>query len=213
MSLQGRNSGSDVSGAVRLAMLVAVVTPVFLIPSIAVAATGVGQESQGSSPRPGVLWDAFPLGQPRSPFTPPVASVSPPIASPALSPGASAPAVIVRPADDRTPLVPIVAVLALVVVLSGIALLAVRGPARSWNSVVAPLRSRAGTGEPAYVMVLPGRFGRGERVFERAGKPPELGEVIYDSALGQEGQGFVVELVGPSPFPGDSRPCAFLLPL
>ena len=48
----------------------------------------------------------------------------------------------------------------------------------------------------------------GYELAERAGKPPAVGAEID---LGEEGGGqFVVSKIGPSPLPGDPRPCAYL---
>jgi hypothetical protein len=44
----------------------------------------------------------------------------------------------------------------------------------------------------------------GYRLSERDGEPPAVGTELTD-----EGNGLVVTKVGPSPLPGDSRPCAF----
>jgi hypothetical protein len=44
----------------------------------------------------------------------------------------------------------------------------------------------------------------GYRLHERAGEPPVVG-----AELEEDGQELVVTKVGPSPLPGDSRPCAF----
>jgi hypothetical protein len=62
----------------------------------------------------------------------------------------------------------------------------------------------------SYVLVLPGSRGWGDRIVEREGAPPHLGDVIYDDELGGAGQAYVVKVVGPSPLPGDRRPCAVL---
>jgi hypothetical protein len=45
---------------------------------------------------------------------------------------------------------------------------------------------------------------------EREGAPPEPGSELD---VGEAADAFVVTKVGPAPFPGESRPCAFLLPL
>lgn len=48
---------------------------------------------------------------------------------------------------------------------------------------------------------------RGYALEERDGEPPELGEEVTM----REGDGrYVVSKLGPSPLPGDARPCAYL---
>jgi hypothetical protein len=47
---------------------------------------------------------------------------------------------------------------------------------------------------------------QGYRIEEREGEAPQLGDAVE---LG--GGRFVVNRVGPSPYPGDDRRCAFLL--
>jgi len=44
----------------------------------------------------------------------------------------------------------------------------------------------------------------GYRLLERAGDPPPVG-----AELDEDGLELVVTKVGPSPLPGDSRPCAY----
>lgn len=44
----------------------------------------------------------------------------------------------------------------------------------------------------------------GYRLREREGEPPPVGAELED-----EGNELVVTKIGPSPLPGDSRPCAF----
>ena len=64
--------------------------------------------------------------------------------------------------------------------------------------------------EHSYVLVLPGRGGWGDRIVEREGNPPLLGEVIVDDRLGRAGQAYVVRVIRRSPMPGDERSCAVL---
>ena len=64
--------------------------------------------------------------------------------------------------------------------------------------------------EHSYVLVLPGREGWGDRIVEREGNPPLLGEVIVDDGLGRAGQAYVVRVIRRSPLPGDERSCAVL---
>jgi len=53
-----------------------------------------------------------------------------------------------------------------------------------------------------YVLFLWSPFGY--RLEEREGEPPPVGAELED-----DGRELVVTKVGPSPLPGDSRPCAF----
>jgi hypothetical protein len=46
----------------------------------------------------------------------------------------------------------------------------------------------------------------GYRLQEREGPPPVVGELVDLGELGRQ----EVQKVGPSPLPGDARPCAFL---
>jgi hypothetical protein len=47
----------------------------------------------------------------------------------------------------------------------------------------------------------------GYTLVERAGDPPEVGAEVED-----EERRFRVAKIAPSPLPGDTRPCAYLLP-
>ena len=46
----------------------------------------------------------------------------------------------------------------------------------------------------------------GYRLQEREGAPPAVGDLVELGELGRQ----EVQKVGPSPLPGDQRPCAFL---
>lgn len=175
------------------------------------AAGSGGRDRAGSPTRAAKLWHAFPLHEtPTAPLIPPRTPTPSTVAV-----GSAPQAIVISPRSDGIGL-PLLAagLLALVTVTGGLVFLTVRGPASRWRRALDAVR-RVGSSSsgPSYVLVLPGRLGRGQKVLERTGTPPELGEVIFDRELGREGQGFVVELVGPSPLPGDGRPCAFLLPL
>jgi hypothetical protein len=169
--------------------------------------------------RPAVLWKAFPLDVAPTPataapssraLTPPVRSFTPPV-------------VVVR-TPDSSGTSPFVAAGIAVILLgaAGAAFLVLRGPARRWDRAVAAAVSRGRSGglvgrffasrhpEQSYVLLLPGRGGWGDRIVERLGQTPSLGEVIYDDELGRAGQAYVVKVVGRSPLPGDRRLCAVL---
>jgi hypothetical protein len=61
-----------------------------------------------------------------------------------------------------------------------------------------------GNGNPERRHVLFVWSPSGYRVRERSGDPPPVG-----AELEEDGNELVVTKIGPSPFPGDSRPCAF----
>ena len=176
-----------------------------MVPVVHALPASAAESFKPRETRPGALWKEFPLR------VAPAEALLPPTTRPSAT-VAAAPQAVVRSTDSsRTALYVVVL---LVVLGAGGALLAFRVPATRWRRALLAARSRGrASGGHAYVLILPGRMGRGERVFERTGKAPELGEVIYDDDLGNNRQGYLVELVGPSPLPGDKRPCAFLLPL
>jgi hypothetical protein len=187
-----------------------------LVSAALVAPAGLGRESPT---RPAALWKAFPLHVAPTSSLPSAKSraLVPPV--PAFRP----PVVVVR-RPDSSGTSPFVAAGIAVILLgaAGAAFLVLRGPARRWDRAVAAAVSRGRAGalvgrfrspreaEQSYVLVLPGRGGWGDRIVERLGQTPSLGEVIYDDELGRLGQAYVVKGVSRSPLPGDKRPCAVL---
>ena len=185
-------------------LAVATAGGLFLPPTAGAA----GRSGVAAERYPTELWQAFPLGRR-------------PTSSAAAAAGSAAPALIAR-ADRRArpgpfhgllPHALVTAWLLAAVLLFGLLL----GPLRHWHAVVRLLlaspafrsarRCRATCG---YMLAVPSPGGGGQvRVVACGGEPPQLGEVIQDAQLAP-GQ-FVVVLVGRSPFPGDERPCAFLL--
>ena len=66
------------------------------------------------------------------------------------------------------------------------------------------------TAEQSYLLILPGRLRLRDRVVERLGIPPAVGDVIFDDELEGRGRPYIVDGLGRSPLPGDRRPCAVL---
>ena len=205
LTIGARSVRQRLAAALALALLLAAAIVATAVAAHAADATRSDSTREGT--RPDALWKEFPLRvAPAEPLLPPTAR------SKAIV--AAAPQAVVRSPDSSRTALYVGALALLVVLVTGGALLAFRGPAARWGRALrvarAPDRFTSGA---AYVLILPGRMGYGERLFERTGKAPELGEVIYDEEIGRGGKGYLVELVGPSPLPGDKRPCAFLLPL
>lgn len=160
-----------------------------------------GERAQG----PAALWKAFPL----DPGPPAVAEGA--LRSPA--PGRLSLALPAR-AHDAAGSQPDALPYALLVVFG---LLAATAALLAWrpsllvrfpSSPARPSGLRRAEGSAGgYVLVVPTRSGR--RLVERSGTLPQVGELIYDSQLGRRSR-FVVDVVGPSPLPGDRRFCAFL---
>lgn len=179
-------------------------------------------ETGGGPTRPSALWKAFPLVPKPRVFTPPTASPAPSIAK--LPAAAIPPAVVREPGSSGSGFVVFAAIAALLAGAVLAAALLLRGPARRWSRATAAALGDRGPGAPAfafassalreaeqsYLLVLPGRMGLREVVVERMGVPPSLGEVIFDQELGRSSQAYVVDGLGPSPLPGDRRPCAIL---
>jgi hypothetical protein len=97
------------------------------------------------------------------------------------------------------------------------------GPATRWSRAMAAaaargrrpdlrdaLASPALTAEQSYLLILPGRLRLRDRVVERLGIPPAVGDVIFDDELEGRGRPYIVDGLGRSPLPGDRRPCAVL---
>ena len=198
-------------------------TVVIVVAMAALAPLGVASSTEprlAANTRPSALWKAFPLDvpAPASVATPGSAGLVPPVRP------YTPPVVVVRSPDPSGTSPFVVGGLAVLLVgAAGVAFLVLRGPARRWDRAMAAAVSRgraaaglsalfrsASASDPSYVLLLPGRGGWGDRVVERMGLAPSLGEVIYDDDLGRVGQAYVVRLVSRSPLPGDKRPCAVL---
>ena len=191
-----------------------------------VASPAVGSSALAASPggtQPSALWKAFPLNVPTPRvFTPPTAGRQSPVANvPATIPAA----VVRSPGSSGSGLFVSAGIAILVLGAAGAAVIVLRGPARRWSRATAaamspgrlrPTQAYAFASsalreaEQSYLLVRPGRMGLREVVVERMGVPPSLGEVIFDKDLGRASQAYVVEGIGPSPLPGDRRPCAIL---
>ena len=208
LTIGARSVRQRLSAALALALAPLLAAAIVATAAPTYAADAAGSDSTREGTRPDALWKEFPLRvAPAVPLLPPTARSKAIVA-------AAPQAVVVRPPDSSRTALYVGALALLVVIVAGGALLAFRGPAARWGRALLAARAPDPfTSGAAYVLILPGRMGYGERLFERTGKAPELGEVIYDEEIGRGGKGYLVELVGPSPLPGDKRPCAFLLPL
>jgi hypothetical protein len=189
-----------------------------LLVSTGLAAPVASAESSART-RPSALWRAFPLrvDPPASVATPAARGLVPPVRT------ATPPVIVIRtPESSGNGRLFAGALVVLLVAGAGAAFLVLRGPARRWDRAATAAVSRGRAGglagllrgsravEPSYVLLLPGRGGWGDRLVERLGPTPSLGEVIYDDDLGRVGQAYVVKLVRRSPLPGDKRSCAVL---
>jgi hypothetical protein len=188
-----------------------------LVSAALVAPAGL---ARSSPTRPAALWKAFPLHVAPSSTLPAAKSRAALVPSvPRFTP----PVIVVRKPDSSgTSPFFVAGIGVLLLGAAGAAFLVLRGPARRWDRAVtaAVSRGRASAlvgrfspprqAEQSYVLVLPGRAGWGDRIVERLGQTPSLGEVIYDDELGHAGQAYVVKVLSRSPLPDDKRPCAVL---
>ncbi len=182
----------------HLALVVALLA---LVPTLALAAepgrqTTAPETKQG----PKALWQTFPLGE---------RNIGPLLRTPAPAKratiGVAVPPVSPDPGSESS--APVLRLMVGVLVLLAIAgMIVAGGPIRRARSR-RRARQRVRTAAEAYLLVVP--TVQGPAVVEREGRLPKLGELVYDAAADVR-HPLVVELVGPSPIPGDSRPCAFL---